>query len=72
MLKREDTGIIVYSGGQYIELLYSTAQNKQIESIYRYNKEYDNYEEVPHTFSELDKIQKYLEKTSYTENIGLK
>ncbi|GAA5660888.1 cystatin-like fold lipoprotein [Geobacillus stearothermophilus] len=72
ILKREDTGIVVYSDGKYIELIYELDSNKQNKSLYKYNEKNNSYEQFPHTPNKLKKIQKYLEKTSYIENIGLK
>lgn len=71
ILKREDTGIIVYSEGKYIELIYTINKN-QIESFFKYDEKDKKYELFPNTHSNLEKAQKYLEQTSYTENIGLK
>ncbi|MED4718461.1 hypothetical protein, partial [Bacillus badius] len=38
VLKREDTGIIVYSDGKYIELIYTIDSTQQIESMFEYNE----------------------------------
>ncbi|NRG47224.1 hypothetical protein HRF87_21085 [Bacillus sp. CRN 9] len=70
-LKREDVGIIVYSEGKYIELIYDL-NNEQIESLYEFDTDRKVYEHYPHSPEYLERIQDFLAETSYTENIGLK
>lgn len=70
-LKREDLGIIVYSEGKYIELIYDL-NNEQIESLYEFDTDRKVYEHYPHSPEYLERIHDFLAETSYTENIGLK
>ncbi len=70
ILKREDTGIIVFKDGKFIELIYDVS-GKQIESLYKRDID-NNYKRYPNTKEELEKVDKDLKIIDYTENIGLK
>jgi len=69
ILERKDTGIIVYKAGKFIQLLYKTPPNKDIESLYERGKDgiYKKYSNV-----NLKSIDKDLKESSYTENVGKK
>jgi len=69
ILERKDTGIIVYKEGKFIQLLYKTPPNKDIESLYERGKDgiYKKYSNV-----NLKAIDKDLKESSYTENVGKK
>ena len=69
ILERKDTGIMVYKKGKFIELLYKTPSNKEIESLYERSKDgiYKKYSNM-----NLKTIDKDLKESSYTENIGNK
>lgn len=70
---REDIGIIVYEEGKYIELMYKTESDNEIESLYEINPQKE-YKYI--TKESLNKILKTEESAfkniSYTENVGLK
>jgi Domain of unknown function with cystatin-like fold (DUF4467)/Frog skin active peptide family signal and propeptide len=69
ILERKDTGIIVYKEGKFIQLLYKTPPNKDIESLYERSKDgiYRKYSNM-----NLKSIDKDLKESSYTENVGKK
>ncbi|MGE6377300.1 hypothetical protein [Peribacillus muralis] len=71
--KREDTGIVVYSNGEVIELMYEIdSSNKKIEVLYGFNKKKGQYEWVPVHSSKYNKITGQLKDHEYIENLGVK
>ncbi|WP_445489005.1 lipoprotein [Niallia sp. 03133] len=59
ILKREETGIIVYSDGKYISLIYTLDSNKQIESIYQEkNKEYELFPQNSNNLKKFTNISR--------------
>ncbi|MFJ7752718.1 hypothetical protein ACQKGI_16805 [Peribacillus muralis] len=71
--KREDTGIVVYSNGEVIELMYEIdSSNKKIEVLYVFNKKKDQYEWIPVHSAKYNKITGQLKEDEYIENLGVK
>ncbi len=66
---REKVGIVVYSKGKFIELIYDVNQI-HFDSYYIFNGKENDYE----LFNDISNpyYQKYFNTTSYTENIGIK
>ncbi|PFK65071.1 hypothetical protein COJ21_24965 [Priestia megaterium] len=69
ILERKDTGIVVYKEGKFIQLFYKTPPNKDIESLYERGK---NGVYKKHSNVNLKAMNKDLEESSYTENVGKK
>ena len=69
ILERKDTGIVVYKEGKFIQLFYKNPPNKDIESLYERGKNgiYKKYSNI-----NLKAMNKDLEESSYTENVGEK
>ncbi|WP_340372509.1 hypothetical protein [Peribacillus sp. FSL E2-0218] len=71
--KREDTGIVVYSNGEVIELMYEIdSSNKKIEVLYVFNKKKGEYKWVPVHSAKYNKITGKLKDDEYIENLGVK
>ncbi|HCL0577126.1 TPA: hypothetical protein N1S95_004550 [Salmonella enterica subsp. enterica serovar Typhi] len=70
ILKREDTGIIVFKEGKFIELIYDLKGHKKFQSLYK--KDIKGFEKLEKEDIEQGKADKGTEEEEYVENYILK
>ncbi|MGE6631849.1 hypothetical protein [Bacillus sp. NPDC077027] len=72
ILKREDVSIVVYTNGDYIELIYELKKNKQQKETL-YKKEKSNmFTVIPTAKIKNGDVDEPTENTDYVENLILK